>query len=147
MRLNRLLITMIASSLVGQSSYSHPVPKGKWTVPKGVTVIEFPGDKLLIGHARTPRGPVVRVESENRSIEARRLFVGDGREAFEFEADDEWVQLLHQDGGRANHRWKDRASFGGLSYTLWRGKSHSFDRMKAGDIYIIAPTFKLKVRD
>jgi hypothetical protein len=140
--LTTLLIFAFVSSLV----QAVPAPKEKSQVPKGVRIVEMPGKKLSIRHANGPDGPVVRIDVDGNTVEGKRIFIGDGREAMELVADEKWVRVLDQDGAKIMFSVTGCSMMNG-AIEMKRGKVHPFGRMREGDIYIINSPIKLELRD
>lgn len=136
---------LLVFAFVCALAHAVPAPKEKVPIPKGVRIIEMPGTKLKIIHAMGPDGPLVRIDVDGKTVEAKRIFIGDGKEAIEFAADEISVIVLTQDGGKSNHR--TGATFVNAGIGQKRGKTHPFERMREGDIYIINSPFKVSITE
>ena len=131
--MKHVAVILLISAIACPFAHAVPAPKGKSALPKGVRVVEMAGKKLTIRHAMGPDGPVVQIDVDGKTVEAKRIFIGDGQEAIEFEADDKWVILLSQDGVKTGYR-TNGGSFSNGGIGQKRGKTHPFKRMRKGDI-------------
>lgn len=139
------ITTLLVFAVAAALAYAVPTPKEKIPIPKGVRVIEMPGMRLKIIHEMGADGPLVRIDVDGKTVEAKRIFIGDGKEAIEFGADEISVIVMTQDGGKSNHRQGGTFINAGIGQK--RGKTHPFERMREGDIYIINSPFKVSVTD
>ena len=110
--------------------------KAEEPIPAQVIQVVFPAGDVSISIVETKKGKAVRVSVKDSSVQAKRVYLGDGNVAVEVEATEDGVRINGKKGGLTSN----------LGYTFEKGSIIAIlpgqlkaGAVKAGEVYATVP--------
>jgi hypothetical protein len=138
---------VVTGLLVLGTATSLPCPgQEPLALPEGVTHVALPPGALKIERIFRNKKPLLRLSVDKTVIEGRSLFLGDGKNALEYEATKEGVHHVSRtrpkgfviDGVEVNEPGSTLGALGGNFITV--------DQLKPGSVYLTTPSIKFEFK-
>jgi len=114
--------------------------------PEGVIHVALPPGALKMQNTVNGDKPLLRVSAGKAVVVARRVFLGDGKSATEFEATKRGIHWANPDGTPPLGGSGLIICGPGLTIEVRGGTYLSVDQLKPGSVYITTPSIKFDFR-
>jgi hypothetical protein len=115
-------------------------------LPEGVIHVALPPGKMKMEYTIKKEKPLLRVSAGKAVIEARTIFLGDGKAATQFEATKEgihWPSAKGEKGFVIDGEWTNEP---GSTIGATAENYITVDQLKSGSVYVTTPSIKFEFK-